>query len=166
MLTLLCNASRKYSHNKQPNSYKVLLPATLDLEGTWYVAIENIQYPYNCLNFNEQFVALMISVKESNSEKKKKRASGKMRYHSCFFKAQFRLSFMKHPMDPNAKALWICQWVWKQIGREFDGTKLMKIQSGYYDSPAARIGKYFLSEYARNLPVKEDEPLREFQKNS
>ena len=67
MLTLPSNASTKYYPNNKPNSYKVLLPATLDLEGTWEVAIVNIQYLFNCPNFNEEFVAFMVSEKESEA---------------------------------------------------------------------------------------------------
>ncbi|KAF0146623.1 MAG: hypothetical protein FD143_3303, partial [Ignavibacteria bacterium] len=69
MLTLPSNASTYFFPNKKPNSYKVLLPATLDLEGTWEVAIVNIQYPFNWPNFNEEFVAFMVSVKEREAEK-------------------------------------------------------------------------------------------------
>ena len=68
MLTLPSNASTKYYPNKKPNSYKVLLPATLDVEWTWEVAIENIQYHFNWPNFNAEFVAFMVSVKETEAE--------------------------------------------------------------------------------------------------
>ena len=71
MLTLQINASTKYDPIMKPNSYKVLLPPTLDLEGTWEVAIVNIQYRFNWPNFNEQFVAFMVSVKESEAEMEK-----------------------------------------------------------------------------------------------
>ena len=71
MLTLTCNASTKYNQKQKPNSYNVLLPATLDLEGTCEVAIVNIQYPFNWPNFNEEFVAFMGSVTESEAEKEK-----------------------------------------------------------------------------------------------
>ena len=67
LLTLQSNASTKYYPNNKPNSYKVLLPATPDLEGTWDVAIVNIQYPFNWPNFKEEFVAFMVSVKESEA---------------------------------------------------------------------------------------------------
>ena len=62
MLTLPTNASTKYYPNTKPNSYKVLPPATLDLEGTLEVTIVNKQYPFNLPNFNEEFVAFMVSV--------------------------------------------------------------------------------------------------------
>ena len=65
ILTLSCNASTKYYPNNKHNSYKVLLPATLDLKGTWQVAIGNIQYPFNMPNFNEEFVSFMVSVNQS-----------------------------------------------------------------------------------------------------
>ena len=68
MLTLPSNASTKYYPNTKPNSYKVLPPATLDLEGTLEVTIVNKQYPFNLPNFNEEFVAFMVSVKESEAE--------------------------------------------------------------------------------------------------
>ena len=73
MLTLPSNASTKYYHNNKPNSYKVHLPATLDLEGTWEVAIVNILYPFNWPNFNEEFVACMVSVKERVAEWEKQK---------------------------------------------------------------------------------------------
>ena len=57
----------------KPNSYKVLLPATHDLEGTWEVAIVNIKYPFNWPNFNEEFVAFMVSLKESVVVREKQR---------------------------------------------------------------------------------------------
>ena len=37
---------------------------------------------------------------------------------------------------------------WKQIGREIVGTKLMKIRSGYYDSPAS-LEKYSENEFEK-----------------
>ena len=73
MLTLLSNASTKYYPNNKPNSYKVLLTATLDLEGSWEVAIVNIQYPFTWPNLTEKIVALIGSVKESEVEKEKQR---------------------------------------------------------------------------------------------
>ena len=69
MLTLPSNANTKYYPNNKPNSYKVLLPATLDLEGTCQVAIVNIQYPFNWPNFQEEFVAFVVSLKERDAEK-------------------------------------------------------------------------------------------------
>ena len=69
MRTLPSNASIHYYQNNKLNSYKVLLPATLDLEGTWEVTIVNIQYPFNWPNFNHEYVALMISVKETQGDK-------------------------------------------------------------------------------------------------
>ena len=140
MLTLPSNASTKYYPSNKPNSYKVLLPATLDLEGTWEVAIVNIQYPFNWPNFNEEFVAFMVSVKESEAEREKQTQQQATEGDTAlaYFKAQCRFSSMQHPPDPNAKKLYDYATVYaKQIGREFDGTKLMKIPTGYYDSPAS-----------------------------
>ena len=82
MQTLPRNASTKYYRNNKPNSYPYMnwvcclgsiLPATLDLEGTWEVAIVNIQYPFNWPNFNVEFVARMASVMESEGERKKQK---------------------------------------------------------------------------------------------
>ena len=104
MLTLPSNASTKYYPNNKPNSYKVLLPATLDLQRTWEVAIVNIQYPFNWPNFNEEFVAFMVSVKESEAEKEKQKepqATGDTPL--AYFKVQCRLSSLQYPLDPNAK---------------------------------------------------------------
>ena len=73
MLTLPSNASTKYYTCNNPNSYKVLLPATPDLEGTWEVAIVNIQSPFNWPNFNKEFVAFMVSVMENEAEREKQK---------------------------------------------------------------------------------------------
>ena len=105
MITLPSNASTKYYPNNKPNSYKDFLPATLDLEGTWQVAIVNIQYPFNWTNFNEDFVAFMVSVKESEAEMenlKEQQPTGDTTLAS--FKAQFRLYSLQQPLDPNAKS--------------------------------------------------------------
>ena len=48
-------------------------PIHCDLEGTWEVAIVLIQYPFNWPNFNEEFVAFMVSVKESEAEQEKQK---------------------------------------------------------------------------------------------
>ena len=78
----------------KPNSNKVLLPAILDLEGTWEVAIVNIQYPFNWPNFNEEFVAFMVSVKETEAEKEKQKQEQSTEGDTplAYFKAQARLS--------------------------------------------------------------------------
>ena len=152
MLTLPSNASTKYYPKNKRNSYKVRLPATLDLEGTWEVAIVNIQYPFNWANFNEEFLAFMVSVKESEAEKemRKEQQATEGDTPLAYFKAQCRLSIMQHPLDPNAKKLYdYANEYGKQIGREFGGTKLMKIPTGYYDSGAS-LGKYLEKEFARN----------------
>ena len=61
---------------------------------------------------------------------------------------------MQHPLDLNGKKLYdYANEYPKQIGLEFDGTKLMKIPTGYYDSPAS-LGKYLEKEFAKNLPIK------------
>ena len=61
---------------------------------------------------------------------------------------------MQHPLDPNAKKLYDYRNEnEKRIGREFDGTKLMKIPTGYYDNPAS-LAKYLEKEFAKNLPIK------------
>ena len=73
ILKLPINASIKYYPNKKHNSYQVLLPATLDVEGTWEVAMVNIQYPFNCPNLNEEFVAFMVSVNGSEAEREKQK---------------------------------------------------------------------------------------------
>ena len=168
MLTFPTNASTKYSPNTKANSKKLLLPATLDLEGTWEVAIVNIQYPFNWPNFNEEFVAFMVSVKESEAEMERQREQQAPKGYTPFayFKAQCRLSSMQHPLDPNAKKLYdYANQYAKQIGREFDGTKLMKIPTGYYDSPAS-LGKYLEKEFAKNLPIKGHEELSACQIHS
>ena len=71
-LRLSSNAIPKYSHNNKRNSYKILLPASLDLGGTCEVPIGKIQYDFNWPNFNEEFVAYMISVKESEGERERR----------------------------------------------------------------------------------------------
>ena len=97
MLTLRSNASTKYYPKNKPNSYNVLLPATLDLEGTWEVAIVDIQYPFKWPNFNEGFVAFMLSVKESEKEKQKdQQPTGETTL--AYFQAQCRLSSLQHPL--------------------------------------------------------------------
>ena len=73
---------------------------------------------------------------------------------------------MQHPLDPNAKKLYDYGNKYaKQIGRDFDGTKLMKIPTGYYDSPAS-LGKYLEKEFAKNLPNKWHEELSACQIHS
>ena len=67
MLSFPCNASSKYYPKNKPNSSKVVLPATLHLDGTRAVAILNIQYPFNWPNLNEEYIAIMGSVKESEA---------------------------------------------------------------------------------------------------
>ena len=102
----------------------------------------------------------MVSVQESeveNEKQKEQPATGDTPL--AYFKAQCRLSSMQHPLDPSAKKLYdnVNEYA-KQTGREFDGTKLMKIPTGYYDSPAS-LGKYwkrnlqgiFLSKSTRSL---------------
>ena len=161
MLTLPSNASIKYYPSNKPNSYKVLLPATLDLDGTWEVAIVNIQYPFNWPNFNEEFVAFVVSVKESEAvrEKQAEQQATEGDTPLAYFKAQFRLSSMQHPLDPNDKKLYDYGTEYaKQIGGEIDGTKLLKIPTGYYDSHAS-LGKYLDNELAKNLPIKGHEEL-------
>ena len=107
ILTLPSNASTKYYPYTKPNSYKVLLPATLHVDGTWVVAIVNIQYPFNWPKFNEEFVAFMVSVKESEPEKEtqKEQEATEGDTPLAYFKAQFRLSSMQPPLDRNAKTL-------------------------------------------------------------
>ena len=91
----------------------------------------------------------MGSVKESEAEREKQKEQpapeGDTRL--AYFKRQCRLSSMQHPLDPKAKKLQDheneCA---KQIGREIDGTKLMKILSGYYDSPASLV-KYLEKQF-------------------
>ena len=161
MHKLRSNASTKYYPNNKANSYNVLLPATLDLEGAFEVAIVNIQYPFNWPNFNEEFVAFMVSVKESEAEKEKQKEPQETGDTTlAYFRGQCRMSSLQYPLDPNAKKLYdyANEYV-KQIGREFDGTKLMKIPKGYYASPAC-LGKYLENEFARNLPIKDLEELR------
>ena len=151
-----------------PNSNKVVLPATLDFEGTWEVAIVNIQYPFNWPNFNEEFVAFMVSVKESQAEKEKQKEQQETEGDTklAYFKAQCRLSSIQHPLDPNAKKLSdYANDNAKQMDREFVGTKLMKILTGYYDNPAS-IGKYLEKELSKNLPIKGHEEVSACQIHS
>ena len=62
-----------------------------------------------------------------------------------------------------ARRLWEC--VREQIGLEFDGTKQMKIPTGYYDNPAS-LGKYLQKEFAMNLPINGHEELSACQIHS
>ena len=103
----------------------------------------------------------MVSVKESEAEREKQKEQQATEGDTplAYFKPQCRLSSMQHPLDPNAKKLYDYATEYgKQIGREFDGTKLMKIPTGYYDSPAS-LGKYLEKEFAKNLPIKGHEEL-------
>ena len=168
MLTLPSNASTKYFPNKKPNSYKVLLSATLDVEGTCKVAIVNIQYHFNLPNFTEEFFAFMLSVKESEAERAKQKEQPATEGDTplAYCKAQCPLSSRQHPLDPNAKKLYdYANDYAKQIGREFDGTKLMKIPTGYSDSHAS-LGKYLEKEFAKNLRIKVHKELSAYQIHS
>ena len=87
----------------------------------------------------------MVSVKVSEAEKEKQTQQQATERDTklAYFKAQCRLSSMQKPFDPNAKKLYDYGNEYaKQNGREFDGTKLMKIPTGYYDSLGS-LGKYF-----------------------
>ena len=120
MITLPSNASTKCYPNNKPNSNKVILPATLDVEGTWEGAIGNIQYPFNWPNFYGEFVAFMVSVKESEAEREKQKEQQATEGDNPLanFKAQFRLSRMQHSLDPNAhKRSHYSNEYAKQIGR-------------------------------------------------
>ena len=157
----------KYYPNNKSNSYKVLLPATLDLQGTWEVAIVNIQYPFYWPNFNEEFRAFMVSVMESEVKTKKQKTQKETGDRPlAYFKAQCPLWSMQLPLDPSAKKLHdnFNEYA-KQIGRESNGTKLMKIPTGYYDSPDS-LGQYLENEFARNLPIKDHEERSAFQIHS
>ena len=128
------------------------------MEGTREVAIVDFQYPFNWPNFIEDFVAFMVSVKENEAEKEKqKQKEATVDTPIAYFKSQCRLSSMHHPLDPYAEKLYdYANEYEKQIGRELDRTKLMKIPTGYYDCPIC-LGKYLEMEFARNLPIKGDE---------
>ena len=126
------------------------------MEGTCEVSIVKIQYHSNWPNFNEEFVAFIVSVKESEAEKEmqKKQQATEGDIPLAYFKAQCRLSSMPHPLDPNAEKLYdYANEYAKQIGRVSDGTKLMKKPTGYDDSPV-RLGKYLEKEFSKNLPIK------------
>ena len=105
---------------------------------------------------NEEFVAFMVSVKESEAEIEKETPQQATEADTplAYFKAECRLSSMQHPLDPNAKKLYdYANEYGKQIGREFDVIKLMKIPNGCYPTPAS-LGKYLEKEFAKNLPIK------------
>ena len=75
-------------------------------------------------------------------EKQKEQQETKGDTPLAYFKEQCRLSRMQHPLDPNAKMRYDYRNEYgKQIGREFDGKKLMKIPTGYYDRPSS-LGRY------------------------
>ena len=107
----------------------------------------------------------MFSVKESVAEKEKQNQQQATEGDTplAYFKPQCRLSIMQHPLDRNAKKLqdYANEYA-KQIGREFLAAKLMKIPTGYYDSPA-RLGIYLEKEFAKNLPIKGHEELSSCQ---
>ena len=66
---------------------------------------------------------------------------------------------MQNPLDSNAKKLYdYANEYGKQMGREFDDTKLMKIATGYYDSRAS-LGKYLEKAFVKNLPITGHEEL-------
>ena len=73
---------------------------------------------------------------------------------------------MQPPWDPNAKNLYdYANEYGKQIGREVDVTKLMKIHTGYFDSHAS-LWKYLEKEFAKNLHIKCHEELSAIQIHS
>ena len=77
------------------------------MEGTWEVAIVNIQNRFHAPNFNEEYVAFMVSVKDSEAEKEKQKEQQATDGDTplAYLKAQCRLSSMQHPLDSNAKKL-------------------------------------------------------------
>ena len=106
-----CNLAQHFKHEILPQQETQLIQGTSAgyswLEGTREGAIVNIQYPFNWLNFNEKFVDLTVSVneKEGYKEKQIEEQPTEVDTPLAYFKAQFRLSSMEQPLDPNAKNL-------------------------------------------------------------
>ena len=109
----------------------------------------------------------MVSVKECEEEREMQREQQATEGDTlAYFEAQCRLSSMQSPLDSDAEKLYdYANEYAKQIGRVFDGTKLIKIPTGYYDTPSS-LGKYLEMEFARNFPSKDQEQLRACQIHS
>ena len=97
------------------------------------VAIVNIQYSFNWTNFYEEFLAFILSVRESEAERdvQKEQQLTEGDITLPYLKPQSRLSNMQHPLDPNAVMLYdYIKAYGRKIAGEFYGTKLMKIPTG------------------------------------
>lgn len=59
-VTLPSNASLKTFPENKPHNYTTLLASPIDLDGTWEVALVDIQYPNNWNNFRDRTVVRML----------------------------------------------------------------------------------------------------------
>ena len=166
MLTFPTNASTKYSPNTKANSKKLLLPATLDLEGTWEVAIVNI-HPFNWPELESNLLLSLFQRRKARPRRKsRKRNRQEERPHYIILKPDADSLVSNTHWIPTPKSGMIMGMsMQNKFDRNFPGTILMKIPTGYYDSHAS-LGKYLENEFAMNLPIKDHEELSACQIHS
>ena len=137
MLTLPSNSSVKYYPENKPSTYKVLLPAPLELEGEWEAGIISIQYPFNWPNFNGADIAVIASMKDLEEPK------------VGSFRAQCNLARVQFLYDKEMKDLKKLAEEYmeanKDIGNPTD-FKVFKLPTGYFDSPA-KFAEYFAEQF-------------------
>lgn len=143
MITLPSTSSLKSYPNNKPNTYRVLLPTALDLDGLWEVAIVSIQYPINWANFEEEYAAFLVKIQEDDDE-------------DCF-KTQCRISQVCSMKDPKHLSLsTLTREYITHTKTQYTGYKIIKMPKGLYESPE-EFGQYMVKEFNKMTPVPGDQ---------
>ena len=100
IITLPSTASTKYYPGNKPNSYRVLLPTALELEGLWEVGITRIQYPFSAPNFEEAYVVIIVELEDGQ-----RKSDAEFDTAADYFKAQCNLCRYNFSHDTKAQQL-------------------------------------------------------------
>lgn len=136
MVTLPSNASASYYPNNGPNSFKIVLPQTLYLEGDWEMAIIGIQYPFNWPNFTEENLAVVSKFINDTSDSYTKTSN-----ETCdTWKNEYKLDKGMKELESKVEE-YIREEQLDQINY-----RVLKMPTGYY-SGIKEFGEYFSSQF-------------------
>lgn len=139
MITLPSTSSLKCYPNNKPNSFRVLLPTALELEGQWEVAIVSIQYPFNWANVEEDHAAILIKLQEDEEED--------------YFKTQCKISQVVSMKDPNHVSITThVREYMSQTKTQYTAFKMIKMPKGFYESPE-EFAQYMVKEFNKMTPI-------------
>ena len=170
MLTLPSNASMSCYPQNHPNSFKVLLPKTLELEGEWEASIISIQYPFNWPNFPDEFIAISGDVNAIKNPADREYFLSQckqsyFRFNNYEIAKKLEATCDEYFKSVNGRSVYL---PWENVPNVHTGSrtklvgKLVKIPSGHYANPG-ELANYLCETFNKPDPIVDKDSKNPFK---